>query len=163
MQLLVTVAVLFSILATSMADTLCKDTVCQGSDVCYEVETCDANNACSLEATCLGADYDAPGGCIDTRPLLTGSGYGARVCHAKKVCPSGYYCSTELMDTFARCCRAAPAAAENPGQCPAPVDEDNHFCVDECLSDADCHSGSKCCRSTVSCPARMCLYPPSGN
>ncbi len=47
-----------------------------------------------------------------------------------------------------------------PGSCPAPDPKgDTNFCVDECLTDADCGWEAKCCPDSAACPKKFCQPP----
>lgn len=131
------------------------------------MEACTAQNSCSLHAVCIAKAQSErlSGGCNQGKPLLKAvQAVGSQVtfelntCHTKDPCHAGFYCSTALQDVGARCCRSDSASPEKPGTCPVPPNEDRpYWCVNGCLSDADCHWSEKCCQNTATnCTLKTC-------
>ncbi|KAL8611485.1 hypothetical protein ACOMHN_014540 [Nucella lapillus] len=159
------VCLIFSALAASQEEPLCQNKAC-GGGVCRVVATCNAGTPCTLTAICLPAQYETLDafGCRINKPLLKLNGSGQhdlRACYTENNCPDGFYCSTELQDVSSRCCRAHLVAEVKNGSCPVPENMESHFCVDQCLSDADCYGDDKCCEKTQSCARKVCTTPLS--
>ncbi|KAK7107823.1 protein psiN-like [Littorina saxatilis] len=168
MKLLIVTSALLSFVLCKLAEAvtaepLCQNIVCQQWQICRVLETCDTLGSCHLQAVCLpqGDSSFLSGGCRTGEPLLVakaGGGYDLGTCFTSNPCPSGFYCSTELQDVGARCCRAA-AVATKQGSCPLPDNIDRFLCVEQCLSDADCGWDMKCCQESNSCAKRTCSMP----
>lgn len=148
-------------------EELCRNKEC-GSDVCRVQQTCTgsgSSTSCQLQAICIPTSQSTflSGGCDFAEPLLERAGdgrLGLATCYTAKPCPSTFYCSTKLQDVSSRCCRSDSVSPPTPGTCPT-VEPAEFFCVEECLSDADCYQDMKCC--TRSCArggtAKTCVMP----
>ncbi|KAK0057866.1 WAP four-disulfide core domain protein 2 [Biomphalaria pfeifferi] len=158
-SLLILIFTIISI-AFSLDDPLCVVKSCPQNTKCRVIQDCTQNKACTLTAECLESPpkFSHVGVCRFGDPILemTNSTLDDTRCGPGLPCPSGTYCNTELMDTYATCCRSDPAPPVKPGNCPVVTDSDAGFCVDTCSNDGDCRHNDKCCQAGCS---KRCLMP----
>ncbi|BFZ02736.1 hypothetical protein BsWGS_05775 [Bradybaena similaris] len=147
-------------LATNVEDPLCVLEGCPSNKPCRVVTECLTPGVCSLRALCMDnlPQWSHTGVCQIGQPILTmrDGAWGDTYCGPSLPCPNTTYCNTELMDTYATCCRSDPANTVKPGNCPAITNNDTSYCSDECNNDGDCRNDYKCC--SLGC-RRSCIPP----